>query len=248
MADSVHRTYLWLLAALAMAAGCVMAIATVGRLDACRTRMEKRAAEYGSLAGIDARLRHMETALATWQERKPGQPAPVSVLATNIFGDLRVELRELPSTNAVSGLIVRRVEVTCQEAPFERAMQLVQRLDGLWPRWILVHMELKSTDQAGKGRVVMRFENISPGTAAPGPMQLLSPEPPATPPPLPPPPAPPAAAEVKPAAPEAVSARDPATDGPPKADGASTNPPVFRNVMDRIHKNLQVRGGHDAAP
>ena len=177
MADNVHRASLWLFAGIALAVGCILAATTVSRLTGCRARMEKRMADYNSLAGLDTKLRHMETALATWQERTPGPPAPVSVLATNVFGDLNIEMREAASSNAAPGLLARQIEVTCQGAPFDRAMQLVQRLDGLWPRWVLVHLEIKSTDQVGRGRVLMRFESISSAAAAPAMTQLQPSEP-----------------------------------------------------------------------
>lgn len=167
MADSRHRASLWALAAFALATGCVLTAVASKRLSACRAAMERRASDYLALAELDARVRHMETAMVTWQERNPGHPAPVSVLATNIFGETRVEMRELASSNPAPGTLVRTVEVACQDAQFDRAMQLVQRLDGLLPRWVLVHLELKSSDQPGKGRVMMRFETISTPDAGP---------------------------------------------------------------------------------
>jgi hypothetical protein len=129
--------------------------------------MERRMTDFRSLSELDARLRHMETAAATWQERRPGPPAPVSTLATGILTDVKMEMRELQSSNAVPGVLVRTVEVSCQDVPFERAMHLVQRLDALWPRWVLVHMEARSSDQPGTGRMLMRFESLSSPDAGP---------------------------------------------------------------------------------
>jgi hypothetical protein len=180
MADSPHRAYLWSVAAFTLAAGCVLTVVTAGKLADCRASMERRMADYRALSELDARLRHMETAMATWQERHPGPPAPISTLATGILSEVKIEMRELQSSNAVPGVLVRTVEVACQDVPFDRAMQLVQRLDGLWPRWVLVHMEAKSTDQPGTGRLLMRFESLSSPDA--GPVVLarpVGPEPPA---------------------------------------------------------------------
>lgn len=172
MAESGHRATLWAIAATALVAGCVLTAIAAKRLSSCRAAMERRASDHLALSELDARVRHMETALVTWQERTPGPPAPVSVLATNIFGESKVEMRELASSNAAPGSLVRTVELVCQDAPFDRAMQLVQRFDGLWPRWVLVHMELKSSDQPGRGRITMRFESISAPDA--GPVVLVS--------------------------------------------------------------------------
>jgi hypothetical protein len=221
MADSVHRVYLWSIATIALAAGCILTATTVNRLAGCRARMERRMADYKSLAELDAKLRHMETAMATWQDRAPGPPAPVSVLATNIFNDLKVEMREIASSNAAPGLVARRIEVVCMDAPFDRAMQLVQRLDGLWPRWVLVHLEIKSTDQAGKGRVLMRFESISSATAVPAVTQT---QPPETVPAIPPEkPMPPASALYATPAPGGIRRTEPPIGEPPNVETAATN-------------------------
>lgn len=176
MADMNHRVYLWTLAAIALVAGTILTATGLRTVSTCREKMVRRVAEYEALSRLDDRLRHMETAMSTWQERNPGPPAPLSILATNFLAGSNVEMRELASSNIAPELVARQVEVTCQDAPFDRAMQLVQSLDGLWPRWILVHLEIKSTDQAGRGRITMRFESIASPNAGPVIMQPL-PEP-----------------------------------------------------------------------
>jgi hypothetical protein len=161
--DAPNRTLrlAWIAALVFFAAGVALLMVANRDLAGARGRIEKRNQERLALREIESRLDRYESALRDVEGRQPGTPAGLQAIVTNAMPGIPLEFRPVPATNAVAGWSVRSIEVTGKAVPLDGAMRTVRELDSVWPRWVLVDLQIRSSAEAATGRVTMRFETVA---------------------------------------------------------------------------------------
>jgi len=163
----------WVAALAVFAAGIALAAVANREMAAARARIERRTQELRALRAIEARLRRYESALKEVGDRQPGPPAAPQAILTNAIPAASFEYRTVAATNTVASWSLRAVEVSGKTVALDAAMRAIRELDSVWPRWVLVDLQIRSSADPGNGRVTMRFESIarqdSSGSSAPQP-------------------------------------------------------------------------------
>ena len=194
--DRTTNTVPWLAVAalLAVAAGTLLAIATLTGLSDDLRRIRRRAADLDQLRRLEAGWRSDQQAVQTFESLRSHQPIPLAELAAKTITGAPPAIRLREAVPAAAGWTLRRAEVKLDDVRLEELTRLLAAAEGGRPPWRLAEFALTASEAAGFGRAMLVFEALEKKDAAAPAAPTSADTPPATPPPLPAQPAPPPAA------------------------------------------------------
>ena len=151
----------WAAALAVFAAGVALLTVSSRDLNGARIRIERRMQELRALREIESRLIRYESALRDVEARQPGPPPALQAIVTNAIPSAAIDFRPLAATNTIPAWSLRAMEVSGKALQLEEAMHAIRELDSVWPRWVLVDLQVRASAEPGSGRVTMRFESIA---------------------------------------------------------------------------------------
>jgi hypothetical protein len=147
-------------AALALAAGLLLTVRTLGTLPRVRERYEKRSADLKAIAALAATGRQQAAAVQAWSQAGGPAPALADVFRRQI-PDLTLGVHDMEAVPGLPGWQVRRTAVTLANADFRRLEDVVRVAGALRPPWSLAECVLQASDRPGiAARIELVFETV----------------------------------------------------------------------------------------
>ena len=160
--DRLWLRVLWIAAALSIAAGALMTLATVRRMPGTSERLRAKISAAESLSALADDAARTEQTVDAFERLPAHNPAPLSTILTNVFPDgMTAEIREMDGGPAAEGWQRQRFEVAFREAPMDGVLRFAAAAENSRPPWLLVRCELASASgNTGSGRAVLWFESL----------------------------------------------------------------------------------------
>ncbi|MCX6997630.1 MAG: hypothetical protein NTV49_11220 [Kiritimatiellaeota bacterium] len=179
-----HVPWLAGAALLAVAAGTLLALATLSTLSDDLRRIRRRAADLDQLRRLEAGWRSDQLAVQKFEDLRTHQPTPLAELAAKNIAGAPPAIRLRESIPAAAGWTLRRAAVKLDDVRMEDLTRLLAAAESSRPPWRLAEFALTASDTAGAGRAMLVFEALEKkdgvASAAPGPtVAPAAPPPPA---------------------------------------------------------------------
>jgi len=162
MTDRITLRILWIGAALSVAVGILMTLATVRRIPGHTERLRRKISDTENLAALANDAARAEAKVDAFEQLPVHSPTPLSSILTNVFpAGMTAEIREMDSGPAKEGWQRQKFEVAFGEAPMDGVLRFVAAAENSRPPWLLVRCDLASAPgNTGSGRAVLWFEGL----------------------------------------------------------------------------------------